>query len=184
VASPAYEKSVFLNCPFDDSFAPLLHAAVLTIFALGFFPRSARETEGEADPRIDRIHRTLQESKYSIHDLSRFRGEGPENLSRFNMPLELGMALSLRYQRRRSKPHNWVALVPPDYMHHKFISDLAAFDSQIHEGTPETIIRAISDWLKKQNDFSRPAPSPITISAAYPELQKLLEKGRETRWVM
>ena len=131
MAPPAYEKSVFLNCPFDDSFAPLLHAAVLTIFALGFFPRSARESEGEADPRIDRIHRTLGESKYSIHDLSRFQGEGPDNLSRFNMPLELGIALSLRYQRRRSKPHNWVALVPPDYKHHKFISDLAAFDPQV-----------------------------------------------------
>jgi hypothetical protein len=95
-----YETSVFLNCPYDDKFAPLFYAAVLTIAALGFKPRCARESEGESDPRIDRIARGLRESKYSIHDLSRFQGEGPEQLSRFNMPLELGMALSLRYQEK------------------------------------------------------------------------------------
>jgi len=83
---PSYERSVFLNCPFDDLFAPLFHSAVLTIAALGFTPRCARETEGESDPRIDRIAKGLSQSKYSIHDLSRFQGEGPDNLSRFNMP--------------------------------------------------------------------------------------------------
>ncbi len=94
---PSYERSVFLNCPFDDLFARLFHAAVLTIAALGFTPRCARESEGESDPRLDRIAKGLRESKYSIHDLSRFQGEGADNLSRFNMPLELGMALSIRY---------------------------------------------------------------------------------------
>jgi hypothetical protein len=128
---------VFLNCPFDDLFAPLFHAAVLTIAALGFTPRCARETEGESDQRIDRIARGLRESKYSIHDLSRFQGEGPDNLSRFNMPLELEMALSIRYQGKTSgTPHNWVALVPSGFVHQKFISDLAGFDPPVHEQTP------------------------------------------------
>ncbi len=123
---PSYERSVFLNCPFDDLFAPLFHAAVLTIAALGFTPRCARESEGEADPRIDRIAKGLRESKYSIHDLSRFQSEGPDNLPRFNMPLELGMALSLRYLGKSSgTPHNWVALVPSGFVHQEFISDLA-----------------------------------------------------------
>lgn len=70
---------------------------MLTIAALGFTPRSARETEDEADPRMVHIARGLLGSKYSIHDLSRFQGEGAENLARFNMPLELGMALGIRY---------------------------------------------------------------------------------------
>src|SRR5437762_6007355 len=86
-------------------FAPLFHAAVLTIAALGFTPRCARETEGESETRIDRIAKGLSESKYSIHDLSRFKGEGPDNLSRFNMPLELGMALSIRYQGKPQERH-------------------------------------------------------------------------------
>ena len=100
---PSYERSVFLNCPYDDAFAPLFHAAVLTVAALGFTPRCARESEGESDPRIDRIARGLKESKYSVHDLTRFTGEGPDQLARFNMPLELGMALSLRYLGKASR---------------------------------------------------------------------------------
>jgi len=62
----AYEKSVFINCPFDDDFQPLFHAIVLTVAAQGFTPRCAHETEGQADPRIVRIARGLMESKYSI----------------------------------------------------------------------------------------------------------------------
>lgn len=176
---PSYESSVFLNCPFDDLFEPLFHAAVLTIAALGFTPRCARETEGESDPRIDRIARGLRESKYSIHDLSRFQGEGPDNISRFNMPLELGVALSLRYQGKASGiPHNWVALAPLGFVHQKFISDLAGFDPPAHEQTPTTVIRAISGWLMIQPDFTPPAPSPRKILEAYPKLVELLEEAK------
>jgi hypothetical protein len=170
---------VFLNCPFDDLFAPLFHAAVLTIAALGFTPRCARETEGESDPRIDRIAKGLRESKYSIHDLSRFHGEGPDNLSRFNMPLELGMALSIRYQGKISgTPHNWVAMVPNGFVHQRFISDLAGFDPPAHEGTPISIIKAIAGWLTIQPDYSPPVPSPKTILDAYPKLDEWLNEAR------
>jgi hypothetical protein len=99
VAPPPYERSVFINCPYDVEFAPLFHAIVLTVAARGFTPRSALETGGSADPRIVRIVKGLMSSKYSIHDLSRFQGEGVENLSRFNMPLELGMALAIRFMK-------------------------------------------------------------------------------------
>lgn len=176
---PSYERSVFLNCPFDDLFAPLFHAAVLTIAALGFTPRCARESEGESDPRIDRIARGLRESKYSIHDLSRFQGEGPDNLARFNMPLELGMALSMRYQGRTTgTPHNWVVMVPFGFVHQKFISDLAGFDPPAHEETPVSVIKAISGWLTIQPDYSPPAPSPKAILEAYPKLVQLLEEAK------
>ena len=170
---------MFLNCPFDDLFAPLFHAAVLTIAALGFTPRCARETEGESEPRIDRIAKGLRESKYSIHDLSRFQGEGPDNLSRFNMPLELGMALSIRYGGKTSGiPHNWVAMVPRGFVHQQFISDLAGFDPPAHEQTPMSLIKAVSGWLTIQPDYSPPAPSPKTILEAYPKLVGLLEEAK------
>ena len=55
-------------------------------------PRSARENQGDAEPRFSRILATIAASEYSIHDLSRSTDEGGENLARLNMPLELGMA--------------------------------------------------------------------------------------------
>jgi hypothetical protein len=176
---PSYDRSVFLNCPFDDLFEPLFHAAVLTIAALGFTPRCARESEGEADPRIDRIAKGLRESKYSIHDLSRFQVVAADNLPRFNMPLELGMALSLRYVGKVSgSPHNWVSLVPPGFVHQRFISDLAGFDPPAHDETPESVIKAISGWLTIQPDYSPPSPSPRMIREAYPQLQTMLQDAK------
>lgn len=44
--------------------------------------------------------KAIRGSKYSVHDLSRCRGEGDENLARFNMPLELGMAMAERFSER------------------------------------------------------------------------------------
>jgi hypothetical protein len=36
---PAYEKSVFINCPFDSEYRDLLLANVFSVFAHGFVPR-------------------------------------------------------------------------------------------------------------------------------------------------
>jgi hypothetical protein len=166
---PAYEKSVFINCPFDDPFEPLFHAIVLTVAALGFIPRSARETEGQADPRIVRVARGLKESKYSIHDLSRFQGEGAENLARFNMPLELGIALGIRFFREGSQlEHNWVALVPEHFVHQRFISDISGYDPADHDEKPATVIRRVAAWLSLQPDFSPPTPTAKAILDSYP----------------
>jgi len=142
---PAYEKSVFINCPFDADFRELLLAVVFSVAAHGFVPRSARETEGTAEPRISSILQTVAGSKYSIPDLSRFSGEGPDNIARFNMPLELGMAAALRFERTgSSRPHNLLVLVPEGYVHDKFISDLAGFDPGKHTQSSSLVIREVS----------------------------------------
>lgn len=47
----AHEKSAFINCPFDSEYRDLLLANVFSVFAHGFVPRTARETEGNADSR-------------------------------------------------------------------------------------------------------------------------------------
>jgi hypothetical protein len=128
---PKYEKSVFINCPYDPEFEEMFLAIVFTVAAFGFIPRSARDSEGRADTRIDRITEALANSKYSIHDLSRFTGEGTDNIARFNMPLELGIALALRYERRNDGPgRNWLVLVPGGHQYQRFVSDLAGFDPE------------------------------------------------------
>jgi hypothetical protein len=39
--SVPYDRQVFLNCPFDDEYRPLLRAAAFTIHACGFTARIA-----------------------------------------------------------------------------------------------------------------------------------------------
>jgi hypothetical protein len=177
---PPYEKSVFINCPYDDEFAPLFEAIVLTVAARGFTPRSARETSADADPRIVRIARGLMTSKYSIHDLSRFQGEGVENLARFNMPLELGIALGVRFMKDASAAsHNWVALVPAGAAHQKFASDLAGYDLRDHDNQPGTVIRRVAAWLTEQYDFAAPSPTAKTIQDSYDAFRGLLDQAKQ-----
>lgn len=86
-------KSVFINCPYDAEFEPLFDAIVFAATCCGFWPRSALESGSVAESRMKRIESAVLSSKYSIHDLSRCKGEGDENLARFNMPLERGIAM-------------------------------------------------------------------------------------------
>jgi hypothetical protein len=157
---------------------------VFTVAALGFIPRCARETEGEADPRMLRIAKGLLTSKYSIHDLSRFQGEGAENLARFNMPLELGMALGIRYlcqeeKRASGATHNWLALVPENFVHQKFISDLAGYDALDHDQTAQRIIQRVANWLQVQADFTPPSPKPKAVLDAYPKFRQSLDDAKQ-----
>jgi hypothetical protein len=120
---PPFEKSVFVNCPFDSDYQDLMLAIVFSVAAHGFVPRTARESEGDPEPRFSRILRMIAQCKYSIHDLSRSTGEGADNLARFNMPLELGMAAGFRFEREMTEriPHRWLALVPEGYGYQRFI---------------------------------------------------------------
>ena len=43
-----YEKNVFINCPFDDSYNPLFEAIVFAVHDIGFRPRCAREASAGA----------------------------------------------------------------------------------------------------------------------------------------
>jgi len=135
--------------------------------------------ESDASRRIVRIARGLMESKYSIHDLSRYQGQGSDNTGRFNMPLELGIALGMRYLKEGTPAgHNWVALVPAQFMHQKFISDLAGFDPPDHDQTPPTMIRIVAAWLSMQPDFTQPTPTAKTILDAYPRFCVLLAEAK------
>jgi hypothetical protein len=175
----SYEKSVFINCPYDPGFVDLFHSIVFTIVAHGFIPRSAKESEASADPRIERISRALFESKYSIHDLSRFTGEGVDNFARFNMPLELGIAIALRYAGRATgRVHNWQVLVAGGYAYQRFASDLAGFDPSMHDMTVASMVRVVSSWLRRQPDASNPAPSARAVLAAHDEFRLQIEHLR------
>src|SRR5260370_38030969 len=90
-------KSVFINCPFDGEYSDLFEAIVFAAVCCGFVPRSALESGTVSEPRLARIIRAVSSCRYSIHDLSRCTGEGSDNFARFNMPLELGIAMALRF---------------------------------------------------------------------------------------
>jgi hypothetical protein len=54
VVSFEYDKSVFINCPFDRAYKPLLDAIVFAVFDCGFRPRCALEIEDGGQVRMEK----------------------------------------------------------------------------------------------------------------------------------
>jgi hypothetical protein len=140
----AAERFVFVNCPYDPDYKPLMDAIVLATVACGFVPRTATDSGDVSRSRMDRIDGAMRECRYSIHDLSRCTGSGDWNHARFNMPLELGMGMAML--------HDWLVLVPTGHDYTTFVSDLAGYDLKPHDQTPQAVIRAIVSWLSTRKD--------------------------------
>ncbi len=162
-AVPDPSISVFINCPLDDDYLPVMDAIIFSTVCSGFFPRSALESGAVAVPRMERIARCVMSSRYSIHDLSRCVGEGDHNYARFNMPLELGMAVGRKISARTpDDDHDWMLLVPKGHSYQRFISDLAGYDAKQYEMTPESVIPAVMSWLAtRPNAVSGPKPRQV-----------------------
>jgi hypothetical protein len=154
---PKAGRSVFVNCPFDGKYKPLRDAILLSALACGFTPRMANDSGDVSRSRMDRIQGTMLECAYSIHDLSRCEGGGDWNYARFNMPLELGMAMSMA--------HDWLALVPVTHSYGVFVSDLAGFDLKAHDETPPAVIRAVVFWLSTRREENITVDPDVVIDA-------------------
>ncbi len=97
-----YEKSVFINCPFDKEYQPIFNSILYTVHRCGFILRCSKEFSESSSVRIDNIISLIKESKYAIHDLSRV--STVDELPRFNMPLELGISIgALKFGTKKDK---------------------------------------------------------------------------------
>jgi hypothetical protein len=173
------ERSVFINCPFDATFLQQFDAIVFATICCGFMPRCSFESGTMADSRMDRIIGAIHSSKYSIHDLSKCKGEGDLNLSRFNMPLELGIAMSERFRQIDSADsHDWVALVPEGHVYQKVISDLNGYDPYEYDGSVDSLVAKIMGWLATRLDAPH-TTTPKAVIASLPEYEARLLKVRE-----
>lgn len=179
--SPRRAESVFINCPFDADYEQNLDAVILATVCCGFYARSAIEAGRPSDLRLDRIQGALFSSKYSIHDLSRCRGEGKKNLARFNMPLELGMAMTLRYvfeeQRDERYEHEWVVLVPEGHEYLEYVSDLGGIDPYLYDRTPEDLVTAVMLWLLTLPEAEERA-RPSAVCGNLSEFERRMSKLR------
>jgi hypothetical protein len=158
------DKSIFVNCPFDKRYRRLFDALVFAIAFCGFDVRSALEESNSADVRLLKIMRLLQDSRYSIHDISRVELDPNTKLPRFNMPLELGAAIGLRGLRHAAgdkADHRLLILDAKAYRYQTFVSDLAGVDIKGHGNQPKKLIQAVRDFLNPCVDRHLPGPAAI-----------------------
>lgn len=164
MASPQYENSVFINCPFDDAYRDVFEALVFAIHDCGHIARCSLELDDASEVRIDKIGRIIAECRLGIHDISRTDLDASTGLPRFNMPLELGMFLGAkRYGRAEQKRKNCLIVDIERYRYQKFISDIAGQDITAHRGRPGDAIRIVRDWLSNATpqEFRMPGGGAI-----------------------
>jgi hypothetical protein len=118
----------------------------------GLIPRATIEI-ASSRRRLDRIIGLIQKCRYSFHDLSRVELDRTRpSTPRFNMPFELGLAVAS--SKRKRGAHAWFVLESHPHRLKKSLSDLDGTDPFIHEGTPEGVLRELTNALSRS--YNRP----------------------------
>jgi hypothetical protein len=165
--SADYDKSVFINCPFDDDYLPLFRALIFAVFECGLIPRCAQEVYDAGEVRIEKIARIIRDCRWGIHDISR-TDVNSRGLPRFNMALELGLFLGAkRFGTRPQTRKSCLVLDRDKYRYQEFISDIAGQDIVAHADDPTEAIMAVRDWLSVSKAGVRRPPGGAAIAARY-----------------
>jgi len=147
-APPPFDRSVFINCPFDKEFEPILQAIAFCVIDLGFVPRLAPENSDNGVPRLERIIELVGGSKFGIHDLSRCKSGAPGEYYRLNMPFELGLDHSAaKFGKGQLATKTLLILEETRFDYQKSLSDIAGWDIESHGADYITAVRKVSRWL-------------------------------------
>lgn len=182
VVSSEYERTVFLNCPFDGPYKEIFEAIVFAVFDCGFFLRCALESEDGGEVRMEKIFDIIAGCKFGINDLSRTDLDASTGLPRFNMPFELGVFLGARrYGDGRQKEKCCLVMDREKYRYRAFISDISGQDIREHGDNPAQAIRIVRNWLRNQSKISG-IPGGHVIAERYRKFRAdLPEMCREAR---
>lgn len=157
-----FERSVFVNCPFDEAFSPLLQAIAFCLTDMGFFPRLAPENADNAANRLDRIIELIRSSKYGIHDLSRCKSTSVGEYARLNMPFELGLDHACaRFGDGQMGGKTILILEENRYDYQKGLSDISGWDIHSHDGDFIKAVRIVASWLIRQAGAEPVGPAKI-----------------------
>ncbi len=160
----SFEKNVFINCPFDSQYVPLLRALVFTCLYLDFSPQLA-QTISSSNIRIDQIKKHIRMCKFGIHDLSRSKALSMGELPRFNMPFELGLDVGAsEFGASKLKSKRILVLDTERYHYQKVLSDIAGQDISSHEDNPKLLVKRVRDWFSNNSNDKVTPYSQIWIA--------------------
>lgn len=149
---PEFARSVFINCPFDKTFEPILQSVLFCIVYLGFTPRIATESADSGAVRLEKIKQLVFESKYSVHDLSRIQAQRKGEHFRLNMPFELGLDYGCRQFAGDGRDAKKILILEEKpYRYQAAISDLAGCDIQSHGANFSVGVRKVRNWLVSES---------------------------------
>jgi hypothetical protein len=173
MSRPTYNDSVFINCPFDDDYKPILRAIVYAIYRCGFYPQTALDEDDGTELRLLKIIRKMKNCRYGIHDLSRIE-LNIANLPRFNMPFELGIFFGAKFFGNNAQQRkNALVLERQKYTYQQYISDLSGIDTKAHNNDPITALKRVHAWLNTAS-HRKTIPGEKMLQTQFEEFERLL----------
>ena len=145
----AFEKNVFINCPFDKEYVRFLRPLLFTVIYCGLNPKIS-QTKDSGKVRIKHIYSLIQNSKYSVHDLSRMKAKRGGDLARFNMPFELGLDMGARFSARRNTKlarKKFLIIDAQDFRYQKALSDISGNDIEAYKNQPRLLVVKVRNWI-------------------------------------
>jgi hypothetical protein len=141
-------ESVFLNIPYDVAFENLYLAYIVGLTQLGLAINVAVAVPNQG--RLGTIIELINKSDFSVHDLSRV--ELSRGVPRFNMPVELGLAL---YRSHITKgKHRVFIFEHKQYRAQRSTSDVNSIDPQIHNGTVKGLMSGLRNIFRQPQDVT------------------------------
>lgn len=156
-----FERSVFVNCPFDIAYAPLLEAAIFCLVSFGYMPLLANVRLEAGENRLDKIVSLIRRSKYSIHDLSRCKATDGGEFFRMNMPFEYGVDVGIRRCGGRFGSKKFLIFEEVPYDLKRALSDAAGQDVEAHHGSYEAVIQKVRNFFRVEANVRAPGPSKL-----------------------
>jgi len=161
-----FERNVFINCPFDTEYVPLLKALVFSLLYLELEPHLS-QTISSSNVRVTQIKQLIRACKFGVHDISRNRAMTSGELPRFNMPYELGLDIGAsEYGNRQLRRKKILILDKEKYHYQSVLSDIAGQDIQSHQDDPRKLIIKVRNWISI-NTPDKVAYSPSEIWSGY-----------------
>lgn len=161
-----FKTNVFINCPFDKDYSPLLKSLVFTVLYFDLEPKLS-QTISSSSVRVNQIKQHIRSCKYGIHDLSRSRALKKKELPRFNMPYELGLDIGCsEFGGKKFSEKRILILETERYHYQKVLSDIAGQDIENHNDDPKILIQKVRNWFSVNNP-STIIPGPSEIWMAY-----------------
>ncbi|MGD0547190.1 MAG: hypothetical protein ABR991_05110 [Terracidiphilus sp.] len=167
MASRKRIESVFLNIPYDNEFDDLYVAYIVGLTQLGLRVKAALAVPNQG--RLETIIGLIAESDYSIHDLSRI--EISKGIPRFNMPVELGLALYRSYVTKGR--HRVYVFESKPYRTQRSTSDINGIDPQIHHGTAKGVMAGLRNILRQPGDVTTVPEMLLSYRAVKRKLPEL-----------
>jgi len=169
----AINRQVFINCPLDHDYYPLLEAVAFAVCVCGYTPRFPSERVESGLNRLSKIVGLIDECDFSLHDISRTELNSNQ-LPRFNMPFELGLALGRKYSISDGGAAGLLILDREPFRYHESFSDISGCDPLAHYDSPQIAMHRVWKWLVSHDD-AHPVNRDRLVQGIPVKLQSWLE---------